>query len=171
MTIHLQISGITIWKLKVCEESIFHRRRSRQQHEHVSQHNREVLHEERLVGGGGVETSAYLVLEMKNTKKFMALLKHEEKQMILKQLWSQGPKMRVARRSPGVAQYRWVATTEQNIKKYFPEAPFMQSEGWVGKKTSAVWNDFALSPRNGLHHLHHQHHHHCEQKVFAILNY
>ena len=64
------------------------------------------MHEERLVGGGGVETSAYLVLEMKNTKKFMALLKHEEKQMILKQLWSQGPKMRVARRSPGVAQYR-----------------------------------------------------------------
>ena len=154
---------VTIWKSEICAKSIFHLRRSRQQHEHVSQHDREVLHEERLVGGGGVETSTYL--EMKNTKKFMAPIKYREKQMILKQIWSQGPKMRVARRSPGVAQYRWVATTEQNIKKYFPEAPFMQSEGWVGKKTSAVWNDSVLSPRNGLHLLHHQRHHHCEQKI------
>ena len=81
-------------------KAFYHRRRSRQQHEHVSQHDREVLHEERLVGGGGVKTSIYL--EMKNTKKFMARdksrkpqtqklskhknaasLKEEERQMIL----------------------------------------------------------------------------------------
>ena len=129
----MERGAVTIWKLKICDDSIFHLRRSRQQHKHVSQHDREVLHEERVVGGGGVKTSTYL--EMKNTKKFMtrdksrktqtqklrkhknaASLKEEERQMILNWNWSQGPKMRVARRSPGVAQYRWVATTGQNIK-------------------------------------------------------
>ena len=142
---------VTIWKSKICAKSIFHLRRSRQQHEHVSQHDREVLHEERLVGGGGVKTSTYL--EMKNTKKFMtrdksrktqtqklrkhknaASLKEEERQMILNWNWSQGPKMRVARRSPGVAQYRWVATTEQNIQKIFSRGTIYAVGGMGGKK-------------------------------------